>query len=68
MIEDHAQEERWYADQEVKPEQIVSLLRQIEVAVANGKATPRRSGLRSFQDYSLDTGKKVRHVSSISSL
>ena len=24
-----------------KPEQIVSLLRQIEVAVANGKATPQ---------------------------
>ena len=27
--------------QKYKPEQIVTLLRQIEVAVANGKATPQ---------------------------
>jgi putative transposase len=29
------------ANQKYKPEQIVTLLRQIEVAVANGKATPQ---------------------------
>ena len=31
----------WYADEEIQPEQIVTLLRQIEVEIANGKTTPQ---------------------------
>jgi hypothetical protein len=30
-----------YADQEIQPEQIVTLLRQVEVGLANGKTTPQ---------------------------
>jgi hypothetical protein len=32
--------------QRYKPEQIVTVLRQIEVAMANGKSTPRRPARR----------------------
>jgi putative transposase len=41
VIEDHAQEGAGMPTKKYKPEQIVSLLRQIEVAVANGKSTPQ---------------------------
>jgi hypothetical protein len=34
-------ERSWYADEETQPEQIVTLLRQIEVEIANGKSTPQ---------------------------
>ena len=37
-------EERWYVDETMKrykPEQIITLLRQIVVEIANGKTTPQ---------------------------
>ena len=41
-----------------KPEQIVNLLRQIEVAIANGKPTPRKE----YGGLKLDQAKRLKEL------
>jgi hypothetical protein len=48
-----------------KPEQIVTLLRQIEVGIANGKTTPQ--GSRDHRADLLPLEKRVRQVEAESS-
>ena len=46
-----------------KPEQIGSLLRQIEVAVANGKSTPQAKRLKELEKENLKLKRLVAELS-----
>ena len=74
MIENHAQEDRWNAEQEVQTGAGGHFVRQIEVEVANGKSTPqacRDAGItdqtyyrwrREYGGLKLDQAKRLKEL------